>query len=119
MANIAVDYDDTFTIDPAMWRRIIADMQASGHAVYCVSARRSTIESRVEVQSAMPDGVPVYLAYDMSKRAFMLALGIDIDVWIDDTPEAIPSELDIKARLTGQQIRREGRQIFRVGPFCG
>lgn len=37
--NISIDFDDTYTRDPEMWNAFIRLAQASGHKVYCVTAR--------------------------------------------------------------------------------
>lgn len=85
--NVAIDYDYTYTLDPQLWDDIIKIMQAAGHQVYCVTARRHW-ESK-EVLDTIGKLVPVYFTERKAKKPFMLQQGIIIDVWIDDTPEAI------------------------------
>lgn len=87
--TIAIDYDDTFTTSPTMWSDVIRYIQSKGHSVVCISARRNTLESRQELAAAMPKGVPVLLAYDEPKQKFALRNGYQVDIWIDDKPEAI------------------------------
>jgi len=87
--TIAIDYDDTFTADPDLWRNFIGMAQLRGHRVVCVSARRDTFDNRQEIRDAMPDDVPVLLSYDRPKRDFVEAEGVQVDIWIDDMPEAI------------------------------
>lgn len=89
---ISIDFDDTFTADPKMWTEIIHLMQAHGHTVICVSARRNTMDHRIELEDALPKGVKVLLSYDEPKRDFALRNGYKVDVWIDDFPDAIVSE---------------------------
>lgn len=87
---IALDFDETFTADPALWATFIASAHQRGHTVICVTARRGKfLEDRLEVCSALPDGVATYFAYDTPKRTFMAQQGIEVDIWIDDTPEGI------------------------------
>lgn len=82
---LALDYDDTYTRDPQMWNDIIGIMQHNGHTVYCVTMRapaegravREALESRV-------DGI--FFTERRAKRDFMSARGINVDVWIDDSP---------------------------------
>ena len=95
--TIAIDYDDTFTADASMWRRVIAEMHKAGHRVVCVSARRNEIGHRQELTQALPDGVAVMLSYDTPKRMFAKDEGIDVDIWIDDMPESIPTKRDMQA----------------------
>lgn len=89
---ISIDFDDTFTADPKMWANAIQLMQDCGHTVICVSARRNTMDHRIELEGALPEGVKVLLSYDEPKRDFALRQGYAVDVWIDDFPDAIVSE---------------------------
>lgn len=86
---IAIDYDDTFTTDPLMWRTCIEIMQLAGHRVVCVSARRDTFEHRQILVNALPENVAVYLSYDAPKRMYCLSKGIEPDIWIEDRPYAV------------------------------
>jgi hypothetical protein len=85
--NISLDYDHTYTQDPELWNDIIKIMQAAGHRVYCVTARYHW-ESR-EVMDTVGKLCPVYFTERKAKKPYMLSLNILIDVWIDDTPQAI------------------------------
>lgn len=89
---VAIDFDDTFTADPVAWTKAIEVLQNFGHQVLCVSARRNTIEHREVLAEALPSGVRIYLSYDMPKREFMRKYKIEVNVWIDDMPEAIPTK---------------------------
>lgn len=90
--TIAIDYDDTFTADPPMWRRVIAIWQECGHRVICVSARRNTLDHRRELEAGLPEGVPILLSYDTPKRQYAKQHGYRPDIWVDDMPEAIPTK---------------------------
>ena len=37
--NIAIDYDDTYTLDPCVWEAIIQLLKDNGHNVFCVTKR--------------------------------------------------------------------------------
>lgn len=88
--NISIDFDHTYTADPKLWQSFIKEAQAAGHKIYCVSARHywetaevySTIGKIIGLNSC-------YLTDKKAKKPFMEAKGIQIDIWIDDTPEAI------------------------------
>ena len=87
--HVALDYDDTFTLAPSLWRVIIGHMQRAGWKVYCVSARFDELGQRQELQEALPDGVEIVLCDHNPKHEVTKAQGIWIDVWIDDCPWAI------------------------------
>lgn len=87
---IALDFDDTFTADPDLWASFIESAHRRGHTVICVTARRGKfLEDRQQVIEALPQCVAAYFAYDTPKRTFMAQQGIEVDIWIDDSPEAI------------------------------
>lgn len=97
--NFGLDFDDTFTSAPDLWRSFIEQAENSGHKVYVVTCRRDTEANREEVIGEI-DGckrsVRVGLAPHRflftglsAKRWFTEQKGIRIDVWIDDDPKCI------------------------------
>lgn len=83
--NISLDFDDTYTRDPDAWNRVIAIMRGQGHKVYCITMRneaegepvRKALEGRVD---------EIYYTNRFAKQKFMFERGINIHVWIDDSP---------------------------------
>lgn len=75
---IALDYDGTYTADPALWDAFILAAKASGHTVLCVTMRHPSeaIEMPCEV---------VYTSRK-AKVPFTARAGIRVNVWIDDSP---------------------------------
>ena len=88
--NISVDFDHTYTAAPELWQSFIKTAQSAGHKVYCVSARHYWETAEVYDTIGKIIGLNrCYLTDRKAKKPFMLAKGIQIDIWIDDTPEAI------------------------------
>jgi hypothetical protein len=90
--NIAIDYDDTYTLAPCMWDDVIAEMRDKGHEVYLVTWRDgNNDEMRNEVLSDVQSikYENIHFTNLKAKRKYMEDLGIYIDVWIDDNPYAI------------------------------
>lgn len=89
--NIGLDYDDTFTRDPAGWAAFINMMRSRGHEVFIVTWR--TPEETIEVTCSMhywkANDSGIYSTSRKAKEKFMFEQGICIDVWIDDNPRAI------------------------------
>ena len=86
---IAIDFDDTLTADPIMFRTLIAVMQSFGHRVVCVTARRDTNENRLNIESYFRKyGIDLYVHYSAlgSKLDYMERIGVKVDIWIDDDP---------------------------------
>ena len=87
--TISLDYDDTFTADPKLWCQFVSLAQYRGHKVICVSARYDTEENRRELTTSMPDGVDVILCDHKAKLEVVRERGVEIDIWLDDRPEAV------------------------------
>jgi hypothetical protein len=77
---IALDYDNTYTVDPTLWQRFISDATARGHDVKIVTMRYPS-----EIITAPPAEV-VYTSRK-AKRKFFAA-----DIWIDDSPQWVYSD---------------------------
>lgn len=93
--KISLDFDDTYTRDPDTWNLVIAQLQLSGHQVYCVTYR--TPEQGLEVLSTIGRVIGVdncYFTSSQSKQAYMRQRGHHIDVWIDDMPISILEGID-------------------------
>jgi hypothetical protein len=96
MLTFAIDFDDTLTACPTLWRSFIEQAKSLGHRVYCVTARRDTDENRECVDEWMTDnGIDLHVIYCSlaSKIATMERRGIKVDIWIDD---------DIKSAVHGR-----------------
>lgn len=71
--KIAIDYDGTYTADPALWRLFIEQAKSAGHSVTCVTMR----------YPHEPVDMPCEVFYTSRKAK---AVAFDADVWIDDSP---------------------------------
>lgn len=78
MSLIALDYDGTYTADPALWSRFVADAQSAGHRVVCVTMRTP--------QEAISMPCEVIYTSRYAKLPFTLELGLSVNIWIDDMP---------------------------------
>ena len=90
--NIALDFDDTYTADPALWQRFIEDAEKQGHQVWMVTARRDTADNRDIIAKALgrfEDYVGLVFCNLKSKLDHCDSIGLKIHIWIDDSPYAI------------------------------
>jgi hypothetical protein len=93
--NIALDYDGTFTARPTQWLAFIELMRSVGDTVYIVTMRyesecnglRGSVDSRLRERL-----VPFICTARAAKKPFCEKLGIPIDIWIDDHPEAVHND---------------------------
>lgn len=84
--RIALDWDETVTKDPLMWIEFIKMVQDHGHEVMIVTFRDPGLPVEFD------PGIHVYYTSYKAKRRYMKDQGIDIDVWIDDSPECITGD---------------------------
>lgn len=93
--TIAFDLDRTIDQDPVMWSGIVYSMQARGHTCLLVSCRMLGPENKSVVREFLSHydiDIPmgrVYLTSGQAKLPFMAALGVKVDLWVDDDPECI------------------------------
>lgn len=90
--TFAIDFDDTLTACPELWRRFIADAESNGHRVFLVTARRETEENVEIVREFMKEhglSLPRLFTNLGSKLKAAELRGIKVDIWIDDNPEAL------------------------------
>lgn len=88
--NIGLDYDDTFTQDPGLWRAFVGIAKERGHCVYVTTARHASDIADIEMN--LP-GIEVIPSGGKCKNPAAQAAGVSIDIWIDDMPQIIMEEL--------------------------
>ena len=86
---IAIDYDETYDMDPTFWEEVKHLAECREHKVICVTARY-TKPGTHDRHERVPS-FPIYCTSNQPKRAYMASLGIKVDVWVDDSPESIVS----------------------------
>ena len=82
--NIALDYDGTYTAAPALWCDFMRNAHARGHQVHIVTMRHESEPIQVGEQPAR-----IHYTDRKAKLPYMAALGIDVQIWIDDRPDFI------------------------------
>ena len=93
--KIALDYDDTFTLDRASWRKAVAALQMNPRtSVTFVTARMKSGNNADIHEDANAMGIEIVFCNGKQKQECFRA-----DVWIDDMPLAIPTEDAMKAAL--------------------
>jgi len=88
---IALDYDDTYTADKALWNAFIPLAQILGHTVHIVTMRDGVEDWNEEFKELAEGGVKTIFCNGESKKDVTEREGIKIDIWIDDKPEGIAS----------------------------
>jgi len=92
--TISIDYDRTFSAAPGLWRSFVAEAVGRGNRVVCISRRDDTEANRDELRTAFAElevSQLVLCGTQTQKRDAAAAAGLDVDIWVDDYPEGIPS----------------------------
>jgi HK97 family phage prohead protease len=92
--TISLDFDQTYTAAPGLWRSFILDAGNRGARVVCITRRADNEENRAAIQAGFGDAFDalagvVLCGPDTLKRAAAEAAGIDVDIWIDDSPQLV------------------------------
>lgn len=101
---ISIDFDQTFTAAPGLWRSFIREAVDRGNRVCCVTRRKDSEKNREEIRLAFGDAFSalaglVLAGPDRRKRSAAGEAGLSPDIWIDDKPETIPEEPTQRAAL--------------------
>lgn len=84
--TIALDYDGTYTADPGLWQRFILEARKRGHRVFIVTCRMKECEIHCE---SIPKSQHVYTNMAAKQWYCESVLGMNVDIWIDDSPKYI------------------------------
>lgn len=88
--EIAVDFDDTITLDYSLFAKMIKLFKSEGHKVHIVTARHPIPESTIGVYAFLDEQNIVVDSVNFTagkaKKDFMYEKGIHISVWMDDNP---------------------------------
>jgi hypothetical protein len=103
---VAIDYDGTYARAPEFFNPLLDDASGTNVEVVCITRREDTADNRTEIKSTFGDRFPLLQALilcgpDTQKADAAKAAGINVDVWIDDSPDKIPA-----ARSSPMNIER-------------
>lgn len=80
---LSLDYDRTYTEDPALWGRFILMALDAGHEIICITMRS------VEFTWPGEPKIPVYCTKGQAKVAWAKEAKLLVDIWIDDQPSKL------------------------------
>lgn len=104
---VAIDYDNTWTLDPALWGAFCHLLRGRGHRVILCSQRPPDHECSVEVCVAVDGQVDgVVLCSGKSKRQAAAEQGWAVDVWVDDFPVSVEEAMIFNTK-NWEQLREE------------
>ncbi len=92
--TFAFDFDGTISQDEDGMIHLMNYLRNRGHNVIVVTGRREGTHDE-DFDNVRSWGFPVYKTKYIAKRVYMREIeGIEVDVWIDDCPEAILENLE-------------------------
>jgi hypothetical protein len=86
---ISIDYDKTWTQDPAFWREMVYNAKARHHTIIMVTQRCVKYEAEMRETGCIPDDLQIVFASGRTKKDAAEKAGYAVDVWIDDYPLAV------------------------------
>lgn len=95
--TVSIDFDRTFAADPSLWGEFARKAVADGNTVVMISRRPE--EDRATVMEALGDYADAFsqvllVGGDTLKGDAAQAAGIEVDVWVDDSPQTIKPPMD-------------------------
>jgi hypothetical protein len=92
--TISIDFDRTVSADPSLWGEFARQAKADGNTVVMVSRREDTGDDRKTVTDTLGDYADAFsqvllVGGDTLKEDGASAAGINVDVWVDDSPQTI------------------------------
>jgi HK97 family phage portal protein len=109
--TISVDFDRTFAADPQLWGEFARQSVADGNTVVMISRRPET--DREEVMGTLGDYADAFsqvllVGGDTLKADAAQSAGIDVDVWVDDSPQTITDEPAPQPKKRSRRKKSEG-----------
>jgi len=87
---ISIDFDDTWTADPDLWKAFARQAKRRGHTVILATNRAPRRDLMFPVEQAVTPWVDaIVFAGPSPKREAVARRGYDVDVWIDDYPSSV------------------------------
>ena len=101
--TISIDFDRTFAADPSLWGEFARQAKADGNTVVMVSRREDTPEDRQTVTDTLGDYADAFsqvmlVGGDTLKDDAAKAAGIEVDVWVDDSPQTVKPPMPKRSR---------------------
>ena len=93
--TLSIDFDRTFAAEPQLWGEFARQAVADGNTVVMISRRPE--EDRATVMETLGDYADAFsqvllVGGETMKGDAAQAAGIEVDVWVDDSPQFIRSE---------------------------
>ena len=102
--KFALDFDDTVSLDPEFWGEFCLLVKKFGHSVTVVTSRADDGDTFDIDAFCKHNSLEVIYCSHVPKEECFKA-----DVWLDDSPLAVPSEKNLRRRLSHLVEDRNGK----------
>ena len=112
--TISMDFDRTFAADPQLWGEFARKAVADGNTVVMISRRPES--DREQVMSTLGDYADAFsqvllVGGDTLKADAADAAGINVDVWVDDSPQTITDAAAPQAAKRGRRKKANDGEV--------
>ncbi len=89
MLTFAIDFDDTFSADPKLWREFVKIATGRRYGHICILVTNRPEDMGNDVRAEVGNLMPIVFAGVWSKRSAAWRAGYFVNIWIDDSPEYV------------------------------
>jgi hypothetical protein len=90
MLTFGIDFDDTWSADPALFAAFAEMAKERGHRCVLVTQRASIFAP--EMRAVVGEGIQIVHCAGATKADGCRQAGVAVDIWIDDYPAAVQHE---------------------------
>ncbi|OUV23551.1 MAG: hypothetical protein CBC55_00755 [Gammaproteobacteria bacterium TMED95] len=108
--HFGIDFDETINRDISLWQDIISTIISADHQVSIITIRSNKYGNDDIECFANFANVPVIYTHGCQKETFTDAIGLKIDIWIDDSPLFIP-KCDAMPNVVLSEYRSKQRNL--------
>lgn len=108
--KIALDFDETYTLNAEMWKSIVGVMKSFNCDVRFVTYRYASAPGNEDIWAAADElEIPTIFCNYFQKAQVTASLGWIPDIWIDDMPILIPMKQQLQGMIIGIERSDEKR----------
>ena len=103
MVKVALDFDETYTADPATWQKLVETMKTSGWDVRIVTFRDDNggYNNHDIKAAAGAMELDIIFTAGKQKKPHCASVGFVPNFWIDDLPHLIPNAVELAGMTYG------------------
>lgn len=100
------DFDNTISRDPEGMLWVMDLLRRRGHDVIVCTARLNDLHTE-DFDFIRERGYKVYWSNHQSKNDYLRSVGIKVDVWVDDCPDAVLNDYHGEPRTYRDMLIRD------------